>query len=149
MRDQNWVSLFEYSAKYSISLSTLRRRIKAHSIAYKLENGKYYILDEVEKTTEPPLMPAVQQKVSETNVPAGFMEASVLASANRLVEELKAAYAKILQEKEEQIGVLKEEIVDLKMLVNLMEKQVQQKKEETLIRAPSSHNEFIFPEVSE
>jgi hypothetical protein len=52
---------------------------------------------------------------------SNFVEASVLTSANRLVEEIKAAYAKILQEKEEQISQLKEEIVDLRMLVRILE----------------------------
>lgn len=151
MQQQNWVSLFEYSAKYGISLSTLRRRIKAQSIAYKLDNGKYFILDEA-TVTEPAMAatPSKQQVVQAEQGPtASFMEASVLASANRLVEELKAAYAKILQEKEEQIGVLKEEIIDLKMLVSLMEKQTATKKEEALTRTSSSHNEFFFPEISE
>jgi hypothetical protein len=38
-----------------------------------------------------------------------------------LVEEIKSAYAKILQEKEEQISLLKEEIGDLRMLVRILE----------------------------
>lgn len=142
MNTQNWISLFEYSAKHGVSLSTLRRRIKANTIPYKLESGKYFLLDESPKAE-------VQDPIRDAGAPSGFTEASVLASANRLVEELKLAYAKILQEKEEQITILKEEIVDLKMLVSLLEKQVNALTEVDASPLELSHNEFLFPEISE
>lgn len=41
-----WLPLAEYSIKHNVSISTLRRRIKAEDIQYKLENGKYLIFDE-------------------------------------------------------------------------------------------------------
>ena len=41
----SWLPLLNYSTKYNISLSTLRRRIKARSIEFKLDQGKYLILD--------------------------------------------------------------------------------------------------------
>jgi hypothetical protein len=124
MSDTQWLPLLNYSAKYNVSLSTLRRRIKNNSIGFKLEGGKYFIADEAitaEKETvksqgiEPNLSPLLS-----TNIQPSY-EASVLSSAHKLVEELKAAYAKILQEKEEQITLLKEEVVDLRMLVRILE----------------------------
>ena len=176
-----WLALLSYSAKYGISLSTLRRRIKNQSISFKQENGKYFIEDDGvtprrhdnalrqganqarQDTGQGQLVQQSQQvqpnqnqnltnqanvtgfsgqtgvdsqvgvqtgsrKESSSNViqpgpGPTFVEASVFTSANRLVEELKAAYAKILQEKEEQITQLKEEIVDLRMLVRIMEQQ--------------------------
>ena len=51
----------------------------------------------------------------------------MLTSANRLVEEIKAAYAKILQEKEEQIAQFKEEVADLRMLVRILEESSNKK----------------------
>jgi hypothetical protein len=42
----NWLPLTEYSTKYKVSISTLRRRIKADEIKYSFEDGKYLILDE-------------------------------------------------------------------------------------------------------
>jgi len=54
---------------------------------------------------------------------SNYVEASVLSSAHRLVEEIKIAYSKVLQEKEEQISLLKEEVGDLKMLVRVLESQ--------------------------
>lgn len=47
-----WISLNDYSLKYKLSISTLRRRIKADEIAYRLESGKYYLLDSREMKTD-------------------------------------------------------------------------------------------------
>lgn len=46
---------------------------------------------------------------------------SVLTAANRLLAELKKAYTQSLQEKEKQIMALKQEVVDLKTLVKILE----------------------------
>jgi hypothetical protein len=132
-----WLPLLNYSTKYNISLSTLRRRIKSRSIEFKLDQGKYFISDSeaqapVSVATHGSPPPKREAKVfNEPTQVSGhssneishsnFVEASVLTSANRLVEEIKSAYAKILQEKEEQISQLKEEIVDLRMLVRILE----------------------------
>lgn len=43
-----WLSLAEYSIKNKVSISTLRRRIKSEDIQFKLEDGKYIILDNQE-----------------------------------------------------------------------------------------------------
>ena len=43
-----WLSLAEYSMKHKVSISTLRRRIKSEDIQFKLEDGKYIILDSQE-----------------------------------------------------------------------------------------------------
>lgn len=40
-----WLPLNDYSSKYGISLSTLRRRIKAGMLEVNLEKGKYFIKD--------------------------------------------------------------------------------------------------------
>lgn len=45
MSTQNWLTLMDYSAKYRVSLSTLRRRIKAGEIEYKFSDGKYLLKD--------------------------------------------------------------------------------------------------------
>ena len=41
----NWLPLTEYSSKYRVSMSTLRRRIKAEDIQFKFSDGKYFIFD--------------------------------------------------------------------------------------------------------
>lgn len=42
----SYLPLTEYSSKYKVSISTLRRRIKADDIKYVFEDGKYLIMDE-------------------------------------------------------------------------------------------------------
>lgn len=42
----SYLPLTEYSSKYKVSISTLRRRIKADDIKYIFEDGKYLIMDE-------------------------------------------------------------------------------------------------------
>lgn len=127
----SWLPLLNYSTKYNISLSTLRRRIKAKTIEFKLDQGKYMILDQsaptpkAAKPEESPkkVLTSVTSPETVEMAHPSFVEASVLTSANRLVEEIKAAYTKILQEKEEQISQLKEELVDLRMLVRILEEK--------------------------
>ncbi|MSP18153.1 MAG: hypothetical protein EXR74_01140 [Bdellovibrionales bacterium] len=46
---ENWFPLTEYSVKSGISLSTIRRKIKSNTIAYRLEKGKYFIFFENRK----------------------------------------------------------------------------------------------------
>jgi len=43
--DNQWLLLTDYSSKYRVSVSTLRRRIKNHSIPFRFESGKYFIYD--------------------------------------------------------------------------------------------------------
>ena len=44
--DKNWIALTEYSNKYNISISTLRRRIRTGLITFRQESGKYFLKDE-------------------------------------------------------------------------------------------------------
>lgn len=45
MSNDDWLLLTDYSSKYRISVSTLRRRIKGDQIPFRFENGKYFLLD--------------------------------------------------------------------------------------------------------
>ncbi len=45
MSTETWLLLTDYSSKYRISVSTLRRRIKADEIPFRFEGGKYFLLD--------------------------------------------------------------------------------------------------------
>lgn len=55
-----WVPLMEYALKNAVSLSTLRRYIKANKVVYKVVEGRYLLWDErasqpqVEPEKEPP-----------------------------------------------------------------------------------------------
>jgi hypothetical protein len=46
MNVESWLPLLDYSAKYKVSVSTLRRKIKIEDINYRFEDGKYFISDE-------------------------------------------------------------------------------------------------------
>ena len=45
--DSQSLSLSEYSHKYRVSVSTLRRRIRARQIAFQLKDGKYFLEDQI------------------------------------------------------------------------------------------------------
>lgn len=136
MGGQNWLSLMEYSAKYRVSISTLRRRIKAGEMEFQFSDGKYLLKDKpvVTVTPEaiaPPLtiIPQVQTVEKKLKLaPVAFAEAprpeaEVGPTIESLLSEIKKAYMQILQEKEEQILILRSEVSDLKTLVSVLEEQ--------------------------
>ena len=160
------LSLSEFSNKYDVSVSTLRRRIRTGLVDCILENGKYLLLDasltdqkkrlnQTQATSDPMSLAPPQLKQghrSVTSIPSVEMgelsdqtfievqepispepipeEGSVFSTAQEILGELKKAYVQILQEKEEQIVILKEEIVDLHTLVRVLEEDnVRLKKE--------------------
>src|SRR4051812_41039067 len=44
-----WIPLMDYAIKHGVSLSTLRRHIKANKIQYKVEHGRYLLLDQTDQ----------------------------------------------------------------------------------------------------
>jgi hypothetical protein len=137
----DWLLLTDYASKYRISVSTLRRRIKAGSQPYRFDGGRYYLPDQFNAHsyevpyTEEPLHKAAEQPqaVAPKVVPhtaAAVLAASIapkdeplITTTSKLLNELKQAYTLILHEKEEQIVYLKEEIADLKTLVRVLESE--------------------------
>ncbi len=131
-----WLPLAEYSLKNKVSISTLRRKIKASDIEYRLDDGKYLILDsEVAATTETH-RPSLSRVMVSTDVSATVSTVeksslaaatesgeSVITAANRLLADLKKAYTQVLQDKEVQILNLKEDISDLKTLIKVLESE--------------------------
>lgn len=110
-----WLLLTDYASKYRISVSTLRRRIKAGQIQHRLEHGKYYLFDDANfGAGETAPLIAQGEESSQQDEP-------IISTATKLLNELKRAYMNILQEKEEQIIQLKEEVTDLKTLVRVLE----------------------------
>lgn len=66
---------------------------------------------------------ATEDKIKELGQGAAQSEGEgpLISTATRLLNELKRAYTNILQEKEEQMILLKEEVADLKTLVRVLE----------------------------
>ncbi len=130
-----WLPLAEYSMKHKVSISTLRRRIKAEDIQYRLDDGKYFIFDTDPTATTTTTVedrtfsteahrPSLKSDTSAADT-ANAQGESVITAANRLLTDLKKAYTQVLQEKEEQIVSLKEEISDLRTLVRVLESENQ------------------------
>lgn len=139
-----WLALMDYSTKYKVSVSTLRRRIKAEDIKFRFEDGKYFIIDEPMSTHQRVHRPSQESDLAQVGTHQGNSQAlsslpdkpdisdkiakakndePILTAANKLLTELKKAYTLILQEKEEQIFQLKEEVADLKTLVRVLESE--------------------------
>lgn len=127
MTTHNWLPLMEYSAKFRVSLSTLRRRIKGGEIEYKLADGKYLLRDgplQVVNSGSETIAPPTSVKSSNREpapVEASPDNDQFWRSTQSLLNEIKKAYSLILQEKEEQILQLKDEVADLKTLVRVLE----------------------------
>ena len=145
----HWLALSDYSTKYRVSVSTLRRRIKAEDINFQLRDGKYFLVDEPmsahqkhrpSQESDVEMMGAHldSSKFESSKLGASKLDAArsdklllskiakdepILTAANKLLTELKKAYTQILFEKEEQILRLKEEVSDLKTLVKVLESE--------------------------
>jgi hypothetical protein len=139
----SWLALMDYSTKYKVSVSTLRRRIKAEDIRFRFDDGKYFIMDEPMSTHQRVHRPSLESDLAPVGThPGNIVQAPtslyvktdisdkiamakndepILTAANKLLTELKKAYTQILQEKEEQMLQLKEEVTDLKTLVRVLE----------------------------
>lgn len=87
----DWLSLQEYSGKYKVSVSTLRRRVKNSEINYTLKNGKY-LLEDIDQHKE-----------------------------EKYFEKIQDFYEKSLKEKDLIIKNLKEELEDLRTLTVFLE----------------------------
>ena len=115
---KNWLPLSEYSTKYKVSISTLRRRIKSDEVIYCFEEGKYLLkdtpLDEHSKKMvsrpQGSVAPPPQGKEPRSNnlsEESGVIKENIppsggpfLSAAQEMLSELKKAYSIILQEKE-------------------------------------------------
>jgi hypothetical protein len=53
--NEDWIPLLEYALKKGVSLSTLRRHIKAAKIPFKVEEGRYLLFDDSKEPTPPSL----------------------------------------------------------------------------------------------
>jgi hypothetical protein len=160
-----WLLLTDYASKYRVSVSTLRRRIKAGLQPHKFEAGRYFLPDHHDITSDvltnsvKAAQPLRTNKISEDPVhvsqrPAAIgpvddvmpklemklSEEPLITTTTKLLNELKQAYTLILHEKEEQIIFLKEEIADLKTLVRVLESDNARLRDETVGTRPYSNN---------
>lgn len=122
----SWLPLNDYANRHRLSVSTVRRRIKSQKIQFKLDDGKYFILDDMNgqdsnMTTQ---TPEPTPSLSRTNSSHSSAATEVATLPMKLLlEELKRAYLDSLQSKEDQILHLKQQVSDLKTLVMCLEKE--------------------------
>ena len=121
MNREAWLQLSDYSNKYRVSVSTLRRRIKSGEIQYQFEEGKYWIPDRnIEKyvrqrpqkkasmrvseiVDKVPEFPVIHEDFSNGEESPFVSREEVLEITNKMISELKSAYVLVLQEKESSI----------------------------------------------
>lgn len=79
-----WVPLLEYAVKKAMSMSTLRRRIRANKITYELRDGKYFIFDDGSFPLEDP-----QKLISDLQEQVADLKTLVKVLESRLGEQPK------------------------------------------------------------
>ncbi|MCM2279975.1 MAG: hypothetical protein NDJ89_18030 [Oligoflexia bacterium] len=92
-----WIPLMDYAIQEGISLSTLRRHIKAHKIPFKVENGRYLL----PRSSEAPRVPVAAVPQAEGN-----------AASAQVIHKLKLELQKA-----------REEIAELKTLIAFYEER--------------------------
>ncbi len=136
---KGWLPLSEYSLQYKVSVSTLRRRIKSDQVQVRFDEGKYLLKNcplkehkpKIHKTIKtsplgsfaPPPQNEEPEKVLNSKPTEDRTTGPFLSAAQEMLNELKRAYRVILQEKEEQVLLLKDEVADLRTLVGVLEEE--------------------------
>lgn len=104
----NWLTINDYSNKYDLSVSTLRRRIKAEDIEYRLESGKYFLLDEeprkqkAQKTSEKIQNIPLKHKKETENLELKNQEPDEATSPELLVNAAVRSSSEMVTNQDEQ-----------------------------------------------
>lgn len=94
-----WLTIMDYAVKNDVSLSTIRRYIKSNKIPYRMEHGRYMLLD------QSPGSAPTQTQAHGASAESRSMERRVDILEHRLNEAL-------------------EQIAELKMLVAIYEEKL-------------------------
>lgn len=110
-----WIPLLEYAVKKGVSLSTLRRHIKANKVLYKVENGRYLLHD----------ADASERGEHDSGGQAMGSERSVTTPAPlRAMPVLGKAAPESITKLETDLQRAREEIAELKTLIAFYEEQM-------------------------
>ena len=90
-----WISLQDYSQKYNVGISVVKRWIKNCEVEHVFKEGRYLLPD---------------------TPPSSYGEEHSL-------RELKFLYQKLLKEKEFELKTLEDQVEDLKSLVSFLERE--------------------------
>lgn len=108
LEEADWISLMDYATRYGVSLSTLRRHIKANKIQFKVEHGRYLLRSPFAAGMVAPQTPS---RPAQTGTAQGSASQSPKSEEN---SELQLSLQRA-----------QEEIAELKMLIALYEEQLQ------------------------
>ena len=103
-----WIPLMDYAIKKSVSLSTLRRHIKAGKIQYKIEQGKYFLYCGV----------GADSSANDRN--ESFTEETQSAYVSKASDDSAPRELKLREE----LRLAQEEIAELKMLIAIYEENL-------------------------
>ena len=95
LNSEKWVPLVEFSVVKGISLSTLRRYIKANKIPWKLLEGRYLVMDDGSFTAprnHDPKSHVTSESPSDVETRLKNVE-QALAASNEEIAELKTLVA--------------------------------------------------------
>lgn len=130
-REAEWIPLMDYAMQYGVSLSTLRRHIKANKIPFKVEHGRYLLQAPQASSSTPAAAPAEPGPVAApiaAKAPAQAPSSSSPPSPSPPAASRPGAGA---TSGASEVGELRlrlqraqEEISELKMLVALYEEQI-------------------------
>lgn len=139
-----WLPLTEYSVRSGVSLSTIRRKIKSNTIAYRLEKGRYLLLyqNETARQVMPSVAPVELPKTKPTPEEAPKKSVSppsresdeswTIPFIEKAVRMVSDAFEHTLKEKDERIKLmelrsreLEEHINELRSLVRILEEKFQ------------------------
>ncbi len=148
-----WLPLIEYSVRSGLSLSTIRRKIKSHTLTYRMENGRYLILFEGmnsgARSMSGPILPmlnVVKSLPKEAPLEAEEFDAAVVENTKKgkpmetqsvgssfvdgTVKMVSEAFECALREKDERIHLLEksnrsleERLNELRLLVKVLEEK--------------------------
>ena len=107
-----WLPLTDYATKYKVSVSTLRRRIKADDIKFQFQDGKYFISDQPISTlskNSPSLGFSVHEKVERVEPEIEFDEipiSSMPSPSNDFLENVRKTSSSKLPQIKNEMGML-------------------------------------------
>ena len=100
-----WIDLASYAAKFGVSQSTLRRRIRTKSIPYQMEKGKYFLEDSPEILQRAPLF-SRQNITTSLNASNNVNADAILTEENRRLKNQIAELETFVKALEAEINEL-------------------------------------------
>lgn len=122
-----WIDLHSFSKKFGVSLSTLRRRIRAKSIEFKLMRGRYWLPDTQTVMDNAPLFSRKADLLRNTE---GVSNNSTVGVPNQTIRSTEFSNSprpqdvERIQTLETENRKLRSQIAELETLVGILETEL-------------------------